>query len=278
MNKSLTPGFSAEERATSPYAAFYRPEIAPLSEAAKTALALGAQAPEKFAGLEDAPALIEKRDLPVHTGYARCPDGEVRVFERTEMPGVAPAMWDWWFGWHGSEAQRYKLWHPKAHVDVAWADGGGDTGVYVGRTSHITEYLGPQKVKGAVRFVAPAELGVDETGLEQRGEVCICGRIGPQFPPIDAGWLVHHVYPVPGGAEMQSYFWLAGRHVAARSGGALATSAVRGLARLTGAARQINPAELLEHCTEEMKHLSLILPELYAAFGGGNAAQREAAQ
>jgi hypothetical protein len=44
------------------------------------------------------------------------------LFVLTQMPKVTPAMWDWWFAWHGSEAQRYKLWHPRAHISSKWAD------------------------------------------------------------------------------------------------------------------------------------------------------------
>jgi glyoxylase-like metal-dependent hydrolase (beta-lactamase superfamily II) len=32
------------------------------------------------------------------------------------MPGVTGAMFEWWMGWHYMEAQRYKLWHPRAHI------------------------------------------------------------------------------------------------------------------------------------------------------------------
>ena len=48
------------------------------------------------------------------------------------MPGVTPQMWEWWFGWHGSDSRRYKLWHPRAHVSAHWADGGGGGHYIVG--------------------------------------------------------------------------------------------------------------------------------------------------
>ncbi|MEM9723931.1 MAG: hypothetical protein AAF909_00520 [Pseudomonadota bacterium] len=260
-----------------PYAAFLKAEVAPPSEAAQAAIAAGPYPPHLFPPLERAPSLVARRNAEVPTGFALRPDGEVRVFDRTPMPGVSPEMWTWWFGWHGDAPGRYQLWHPKAHVAAVWVDGAGDTGAYLGRESHITEYLGGQKVRGSIRFVPPAELGIDEAQLKARGEICICGRIGPQFPKADIGWLVHHVYPTSAEAgaqssEMQSYFWLAGPHLAARSGGAWRTSALRAFAKLTGAARQIDPAALLAHCSEEMAHLATILPGLYAEYGPKGAA------
>jgi hypothetical protein len=39
------------------------------------------------------------------------------------FPGVTPAMWSWWFGWHGCDTRRYKLWHSPAHLFAAWKDG-----------------------------------------------------------------------------------------------------------------------------------------------------------
>jgi hypothetical protein len=34
------------------------------------------------------------------------------------VPSTLPI--DWWFGWHSDEPQRYKLWHPRAHVHAQW--------------------------------------------------------------------------------------------------------------------------------------------------------------
>lgn len=168
---SFSLGYSERELDESPYAPFFTPDLAPLAEAAREAVAIGAQSPELFPGLEAVPELVAKRNAAVKTGYGICRDGEVRVFELTPMPRVAPQMWEWWFAWHGDDAQKYKLWHPRAHVDVAWADGHGFTGAYVGRTSNVIEYIGAARIKGAIRFVPPSSLGIDEAALAERGEV-----------------------------------------------------------------------------------------------------------
>ena len=115
MLSHLHLGYTSTELAQSPYASFYRDEFAPLPEHVKEALLTGGQAYELFPLVDHADELLEPGYWPLETGFGLGPDGSVQVFVLTQMPKVTPAMWDWWFAWHGSEAQRYKLWHPRAH-------------------------------------------------------------------------------------------------------------------------------------------------------------------
>jgi DAPG hydrolase PhiG domain len=177
------------------------------------------------------------------------------------MPGVTPSMWTWWFGWHGSDARRYKLWHLRAHVSAQWSDGGGD-GSYVGRTSLVREYLGSAFARPAIQFVVPAKAGLDETRLTDA--VAICARLGSSDVPVDVGWLVHHVRPTADGAEMRSRFWLGGRHIALRAGNRLANSVIRPVA----ACQLPDPRDLMVHRTQEMNRLAGFLPALYQRVGG----------
>jgi hypothetical protein len=175
-------------------------------------------------------------------------------------------MWDWWFGWHGCEAQRYKLWHPKAHVEARWADGGSQE-AYIGRTSMITEYLGSGLRQAAISFVRPSAMGFDESRLAAQGEVVICARIGIPRTPLKGGWLLHQLRPVDGGSEMRSRMWLGGENAAM---GDSANAISRGLMWVLRPITKLllpNPAELLVHNAQEMAHLAGFLPELYAAFG-----------
>ena len=259
-------GFTAEELATCPYARFFNPELAPLPEHVKEALLIGGQASELFPPVERACDLQASGYWPVETGYTVAPDGAVRICALTIMPRVTPAMWDWWFAWHGCDGDRYKLWHPRAHVDVAWADGRDDL-AYVGRTSNVVEYIGPKLFKVAIRFVTPANVGFDEQRLRDNGEVAICARVGLAGAPILTGWLVHQIRPIPGGSEMRTRIWMGGDNVRPMGmpgaiGGAIGRTAYR-LQPLTIA--QIN--ELIVHDNHEMNHLAGFLPELYAAFG-----------
>jgi hypothetical protein len=244
---------------SSAWAEYFKPEMAPLPRHVVTALEHGPQAEPVLPRFEDAAALLTPGYEQTEDGYGSLGDGGVQVSVRTEMPGVTPQMWSWWFGWHGSRPSRYKLWHPRAHVSACWNDSEPD-GHYVGRTSLIEEYIGSGFTKGAISFVEPGALGLDEQGLGS--DIAICGRIGAADLPVDIGWLIHYVRSVPGGSEMRSRFWMGGRHVAVRGGNRLADRVIRPVA-----ARQLpNPRDLLVHCAQEMNHLAGILPGVHSRF------------
>lgn len=264
-------GYSPEDLAQSPYARFYNPVIAPLQPQVAEALLIGPQADELFPPASAAGSLAEPGYWPVETGYARPPDGSIRVFCLMQMPGISPEMWDWWFGWHGCEALRYKLWHPKAHIAARWADGGDDES-YIGRTSLITEYLGPRLVKGAISFVRPAAMGLDEARLAAQGEVAICARVGVPGTALKGGWLLHQLRPVEGGCEMRSRMWMGGANTAIGDHPGLLGRGVARAIRPLAARLLPAPADLPVHNAQEMAHLAGLLPELFETFG---AAYRE---
>jgi hypothetical protein len=231
--------------ADTPFGRFFEPHMAPLPRHVTEALEVGPLAAPLLLRLADAPRLLEDGYHETETGYGHV-DGAVQVSVLTRMPGVTPAMWDWWFGWHGCDARRYKLWHPRAHVDVRWQDGDSRQ-EYVGRTSLVSEYIGAQRMRAAISFVEPdlGPLGED---------VAVCARLSAPGLPFDVGRLIHHVRAVPAGSEMRSRFWL---------GGAAAPLLVRPFARL----RLPDPRDLLVHCAQEMNHLAARLAELYELLG-----------
>ncbi len=139
--RDLHLGYTDAELASSPYAPFYRPQMAKLPPHVKHALLNGAVAEELMPGVEFAAQLQNSSYWPVETGYTLAADKSARVSVLSHMPGVTPAMWEWWFAWHGSEAQRYKLWHPRSHVHVAWEDGLDDLGAYVGHHLCVSNEL-----------------------------------------------------------------------------------------------------------------------------------------
>lgn len=259
-------GYSSEELSQSPYASFYNPELGSLQAQVAEALMVGPQAHELFPPVDAASSMISPGYWPVETGYTRSPDGSIRVFCLTKMPRVVPQMWDWWFGWHGCEAQRYKLWHPKAHINAQWADGRRDES-YVGRTSLITEYLGPRLARGAIGFRSPSVMGFDERQLAAQGEVVVCARVGVPGTPLKGGWLLHQLRPVEGGSEMRSRMWMGGENVAlGEKPGMLGREVAKGLRPVAG---KLLPAaaDLLVHNAQEMAHLAAFLPELFETFG-----------
>ena len=253
-----------------PYAPFWNPRLAPLVEHAREALLVGPIAPPLLLPLAEAKRLQDAGPHEVENGFGVQDDGAIFIAIRTEMPDVSPAMVDWWFGWHGEEPQRYKLWHPRAHVFACWGDasaGKQGRARYVGRVSFVDEYIGSKLQQVTIRFVHPAELGFDEAALADPGEATmICARVGLVGLPVDAGWLVHHVRRVPGGSEMRSRFWIGGPHGSVRAPGFFGGVASRIARRVAGPDLEEARA-LLVHCSQEMSHLASFLPRLFAALG-----------
>lgn len=267
MPRGMHLGYTPEEMASSPYASFFHNDMAILADHVKEALLIGGQASELFPLVDRSAELSDPGYWPVETGYGLGLDGSVQVFVLTPMPGVTPSMWDWWFAWHGSQAQRYKLWHPRAHIHVAWADGRNDLNHYVGRTSHVVEYVGHELLSLTIRFVPPSIMGLNEDRLKQQGEVAICARGGIAGTPMETGWLVHHLRPVEGGCEMRSRFWLGGQNVCARGMDNRWGRWLGGLAAHFNPLSPTQASELLVHCAQEMTHLAALLPDLYQTFG-----------
>lgn len=251
-----------------PFGKFFRPEMAPLPRHVVEALEHGPQAGPTLLAFEAATMLDDEGYQQTENGYGLLDGGGVQVSVRTDMPGVAPAMWSWWFGWHGSDSRRYKLWHPRAHVSAAWQDGSDDgrrgSARYVGRTSVISEYIGSSMLRAAIQFVTPSTFGLPAA---DDSVVPVCARVGSSDVPVDAGWLIHHIRPTEGGSEMRSRFWLGGPYIGVRSAPAVANRVARPVvSRIIGATEDY-ARNLMVHCAQEMNHLAGFLPALYEQFG-----------
>jgi len=265
---ALHLGWSDSDLATLPWARFWNPQLAPLPERARRALERGLLAPPMLTPLAEAGPGLMGDGEGLEDGYALTPDGGMRVAILTDMPGVTPAMIDWWFGWHGDQAAKYKLWHPQAHVHVAWQDeppaGSEGRARYVGQTSIVDEYIGSRLLKGAIRFVDPASLGFADARLADPEQATIvCARTGLVGGPLDIGWLAHSVVRTGSGSVMRSRFWFGGGHIASRGGpgGLVAKAMARKFLRFS----ESEARALLTHCAEEMQHLASFLPALHAA-------------
>ncbi|TAE22705.1 MAG: hypothetical protein EAZ91_23280 [Cytophagales bacterium] len=246
-----------------PYARFFNDQILPLPPLIQALVNEARSAIEPPFALADAPLLQQAGYLPLENGYRFLPDDSCTVAVRTDMPGVTPPMWDWWFGWHGSQDNRYKLWHPKAHISAVWADGRDDLPGYIGRTSLIQEYIGKSLEKASIRFVNPTELGFAPDQLADKNRVVyICARTGFSHLPVDFGWLVHQVRATETGAEMRSRFWMGGSYIQFRTEGQLGRMASQVAQALVKPTEQ-QALALLNHCFEEMNHLAGFLPTLY---------------
>jgi hypothetical protein len=262
-------GWSDSDRATKPYARFLDPQLAPLPAHILEALHRGPVAEPLLPPIWSAAENLFGTAAVLEDGFALTADGAMLVATRTDMPGVTPAMIDWWFGWHSDSPERYKLWHPQAHVHAAWLSpptaGTRGRARYVGRTSIVDEYIGSNLIRAAIRFAPPATLGLSDPSLDDRQHATIvCARTGLGDLPIDVGYLTHHVRKTPTGSEMRSRFWIGGTHAAGRSSlaGKLIGHAARWVIRPTEA----DARALLVHCAQEMQHLAGFLPALHAEF------------
>jgi hypothetical protein len=263
MASDLYLGYRGDD-ANTPWGKFFTPEMAPLPQHVVEALQHGPQGEMALLAFDDAARVAEEGYQQTENGYGVLDDGGYQVSVRTDMPGVTPAMWSWWFGWHGCDTRRYKLWHPRAHLSAAWRDGKDDLS-YIGRWSLISEYIGSSLLNGAIQFVAPQELGCP---ADSDDAVAVCARLGASDAPVDVGWFIHHIRSTPEGSEMRSRFWMGGKHIAVRKAPGVASKAVRPIASRILGDSAASGRNLIVHCAQEMNHLAGFLPDLYAAFGG----------
>ena len=256
-----------------PYARYWQPEMQPLPAHAAEAILQGPLAAELGLSFEHANRLLEPGYLDIETGYARLPNGQVFVSVLTPMPGVSGEMIDWWFGWHGGEKERYKLWHPQAHMrapsarPLSDAPDLTDRQKYVGNTSHVDEYIGNDLHHIAIAFSAPDDFHLDEQRFSDAGvSTAVCARVGLINHPIEFARLIHLIRETDEGCEMRSRFWLG-------------DLAVRGwdrdnpFNRLLGSPAVARRAgsmamgrDLLVHCAMEMQHLAGFLGDLYSDY------------
>ena len=262
-------GWSDTDRATKPYARFLDPDIPALPDDTRHALDRGPLPEPLLPALDAAAPSLFGQAAAIENGFALAADGAMIVAARTDLPGVTPAMIDWWFGWHSDSPDRYKLWHPLAHVHAAWLSappqGRRGRARYIGYTSIVDEYIGSTLIRAAIRFVEPASLGFADPTLDDPEQATIvCARTGLGDLPIDVGYLAHHVRRTAGGSEMRSRFWIGGPYAAGRNS-ALGTVMAQA-ARLFMRPSEADARALLVHCAEEMQHLARFLPALYAEF------------
>lgn len=245
------------------YSVYLNKNIKPISSHAQEALDKGALDPARFITFEQATKLTEPGYHDVETGYCMGGDGSAFVNVLTDMPGVTPAMWDWWFGWHGDDISRYELWHPRDHLEVHWADKVKGRVAYIDRTSVVREYLGKKAETIAISFFQPSSIGLPNFDGDPASSVFIVVKAGPpKGPPIHFSRLIHQIRPTDTGAEMRSRFWLAGPYITARDNHPLGKVAAF-IGRRVRKTPEIFARDLLAHCAEEMAHLASFLPELY---------------
>ncbi len=255
-----------------PYARFWQPDMASMQPQVVDALRHGPEAPELAFELEDAADLLTPGYLPLENGFTTLPSGRTFVAVRTRMPRVTGAMFEWWMGWHYMEAQRYKLWHPRAHVDNGTREMRGDDPSLTDRekymtSHHVTEYIADRLEKITITFSDPQAFVGPDADLTAGGtSAFVCGRVDLRQAPITVGYLIHQIRQTDDGAEMRSRFWLGKPHIRGKRG----NNPVNRLLGSRWMQRRTMSAgigrDMLVHCGMEMNHLAGFLPDLYAAY------------
>jgi hypothetical protein len=243
----------------------YQVPLAAMPEAARRVHARGVQRRD-FPGVEHA-AQVLLGDLEARAdGVYRASDGRAWIVCTTALPGVTPAMIDWWFGWHLPASERYRLWHPQAHVAARCKEDRAqlhdDRARYVGNVSYVDEYIGAKLQRLAIEFRPPVELGFTE--LDAHVATAVCARTVDRVLLSEGGSLAHVVVRTPSGSEMRSSFWLGEVRNRIPLVGSLIDTVVN---RPALRARVISDRfllDLFQHCAEEMNHLPKFLPRLHA--------------
>jgi hypothetical protein len=221
-------------------------------------------------------ALLEPGYHAVENGFCELSDGSAYVASRVPFPDATGEMYQWWFWWHSVESARYTLWYPYNHItanrfdrDVLTRPGLTHEERYVGSTHHVDEYIGPERLQVAIRFVEPSELGLDTSRFAAAGIVGhACGRVRLSHSPLEVVTMVHLARKTDSGMEQRSRYWIGhdvklrvrGREFSVdRAGAAL------GIKRRMAGARVAY--EQLLHDQIEFTHLSTFLPAIWREFG-----------
>ena len=242
----------------------YRLPIAPMPEAAERVHARGVLQ-EEFLGPDQARAMMYERRDAFPDGVRRAQDGRALVVCTTQLPGVTPAMIDWWFGWHLPESARYRLWHPTAHIKAVVREDRShltdDRARYTGNVSDVDEYIGKGIHRLSIAFHPPQSFGLPSTPA--REGTAICARTTDRVRKSEGGCLVHLITPTGSGSEMRSVFWLGEIKNLLPVVGPFITSLVNRAAVRRAVIPDRFLLDLFQHCSEEMNHLAKFLPNLY---------------
>ena len=235
--------------------------LAPLPDHVKEALQGGPADPESGLSLADANGLLQPGYLPLETGYTRLPNGQMYIAVLTKMPGAKGKMIDWWFGYAG-DTQKYKMWHPKAHVIGEW-DEHWSPGHYIGASHLVHEHLGEELVQLRITFREPSEYLDTSRFAEAKAGAVVCGRAGFLDKPVDFAHVIHFVRDTEEGCEMRSRFWSGDFKFRNQFVGPAVDRVLNTRFMRKKLVKEEIGRDLTIHCAEEMNHLAGFLPNLY---------------
>ena len=200
-------------------------------------------------------------------GIYRNNSNQVLVKCSTVMKGVTPKMVDWWFAWHMSKSERYKLWHPRDHISAELKEDRSsfksDKEKYIGVDSYVKEYIGKELNELCISFSEPASFGFIDLNVNE--ETAICAHVRDLKRGLSVASINHDVVQKEEGFSlMHSTFWLGMNTKFIKPLLDLVLKPIANLKLLRKFLISDQLAKnLMLHCYEEMHHLSGFLPSLY---------------
>ena len=260
---SQRPVLKPEERALS-YAKYYDLPITPIPAEKLAILEAGPMDPKDALPIERRNDLFLPGYLPGEIGYCVMPNGTGFIANRTEMPGVTPEMFEWWFAWHGLNDMRYRIWDPEDHFYARqqMPEKVLDPSVPMrektwGTVHDVLEDIGAGPDRLILEFQYPHVLGYEEekVGTSVCATMMCANGHGPTPGEGVAAIMTHMVREIEGGIELRSRFWI---------GYGLVDGQVVKLLPDGVKVPEVVPQGLFAHNLKEFGHLATILPSLYA--------------
>jgi phloretin hydrolase len=271
VSSELAP-LSPEER-SKPYAKYYQNPVPP--DPTHLALMDMPCDPSKAIYPEQMNDLLNPGDLQVEIGWCNLSNGAGFIANRNLYKNVTAEMIDWWFAWHPLEGLRYRIWYPPQHAAIAldpeYRARILDPSIPIpeknwGVTHYVTEDCNCGIEHIEITFLSPRDFGFDMTRWKEPYVSTFMGGFGWSSPSGNKGYaikspsLMCHIFrQLPGGLEHRTRFWMGYR----MSGGKPELVLPRGIS-----VPEIAVQGLARHNVREFRNLSVLLPEIYAEFGG----------
>jgi phloretin hydrolase len=271
MESPLIP-LDPEDQAKS-YAKYYRDPVPP--DPAHLAMMDKPSDPSKAIYPEQMNDLLEPGDLQMEIGWCNLPNGAGFIANRNIYKNITADMVDWWFAWHPLESLRYRIWYPPQHAGIALNPESRekilDPSIPIreknrGVTHHVTEDCNCGMENIDITFLSPRDFGFDMTRWKEPFVSTFVGGFGWSSPAvktdrdIKAPSIMCHIFrQTPDGLEHRTRFWMGYRlsegkpELVLPPGVSVPAMVVHGLAR---------------HNVREFSNLRVLLPEIYAEFGG----------
>jgi phloretin hydrolase len=229
MSDVAKSDLTAEEKAK-PYSKYFYAKPA-VPDPKKLAVMEKPMDPAKALQITRINDMLNPGYFDVEAGWCVMPDGSAYIANYTQMPGVTPEMFKWWFVWHSLEPLRYKIWWPDGHFDVFLSDKDRAKVLDQGRTldeklQGLTHFVienvgGPCAEKIAISWMTPESIGFDMERFKSPNVVAMVAANGVSLmlaPPPDIpnfkspAFMMHFVREIKGGIELRTRFWM-GYHI-----------------------------------------------------------------